>query len=80
MGRGRLTLEQALAEVLREARATANLSQEALANEAGLHRNYISQLERALHSPSIATLFRLASVLDTTPSRLLRRVEERLRA
>ncbi|MDQ3964602.1 MAG: helix-turn-helix domain-containing protein [Actinomycetota bacterium] len=75
---GRLTLEQALAEVLREARVAADLSQEALANEAGLHRNYVSQLERALHSPSIATLFRLAAALGTTPSRLLRRVEDRL--
>ena len=78
MGRGGLPLEQALAEVLREARAAADLSQEALANEAGLHRNYVSQLERALHSPSIATLYRLAGVLGTTPSRLLRRVEDRL--
>jgi transcriptional regulator with XRE-family HTH domain len=46
--------------------------------EAGRHRSYVSDLERGKYSASIKTLFLLAAVLETTPSRLLRRVEELL--
>ena len=78
MPRRRLSPEDALAQVLRETRLAKGLSQEALAHEAQRHRNYISQLERGMNSPSVKTLFLLARVLETTPSRLLRRVEELL--
>lgn len=71
----RKTPEEAFAEALREARVAVGLSQEALAHEAGRHRTYVSQLERGMKSPSLKTLFLLAKVLETTPSRLLRRVE-----
>lgn len=42
------------------------------------HRTYIRHLERGLSSPSIKTLFLLDDVLETTPSKLLRRVKELL--
>lgn len=41
------------ADSLRNARENAGISQEQLAERAGLHRTYISQLERGLKSPSL---------------------------
>lgn len=78
MPRRRISLEEAFGEALREARAKAGLSQEALGEACDRHRTYISLLERGKHSPSVKTLFSLAVVLETTPSKLLRRVEELL--
>lgn len=78
MPRRRLTPEKAFAQVLREARGAVGLSQEALGHDAGRHRTYVSQLERGMKSPSLKTLFLLAAVLETTPSKLLRRVEQLL--
>lgn len=75
----RKTPEAAFGAVLRELRLAAELSQEALAHECGRHRTYISLLERGLNSPSLGTLFVLASALGTTPSEILRRVEMLLR-
>jgi transcriptional regulator with XRE-family HTH domain len=78
MPRRRLSPEEAFAEALREARDAAGLSQESLGHESGRHRTYISQLERGMKSPSLRTLFLLAEVLETTPSKLLGRVEDLL--
>lgn len=78
MPRARLSPEEAFGRALREARERADLSQDALASEAGRHKTYISDLERGKYSASIKTLFLLAPALGTTPSRLLRRVEELL--
>lgn len=73
-----MTPEEAFGEALREAREQAGISQEALALGAGRHRSYVSDLERGKYSASIKTLFLLSRVLATTPSRLMRRVEELL--
>lgn len=70
--------EQAFGQVLRELRKQRALSQEALALEAGLERNYISLLERGLNSASIKTLFKLSPVLGVPVSRMLEQVEQRL--
>lgn len=76
MSRRKMTAEMAFGQALREARERVRLSQEALGHAAGRHRTYVSHLERGLSSPSVKTLFLLAEVLGTTPSKLLRRVEE----
>lgn len=78
MPRRRRTPEEAFGVALREAREAAGLSQESLASEAGRHKSYVSDLERGKYSASIKTLFLLTPVLNMTPSRLLRRVEELL--
>ena len=67
--------EAAFGRVLRELRLARSLSQEALALEAGLQRNYVSLLERGLNSATIKTLFKLAPVLGVTVSSLMERVE-----
>ena len=63
----------AFGSVLRESRTKADLSQEALALEAGVDRTFISLLERGLRQPSLDTVFRLADVLKVAPATLVGR-------
>ena len=51
---------------LKELRIAKDLTQEELADRAELSKGFISQLERDLTSPSIATLVDLLQVLGTT--------------
>ncbi len=46
-------------------------SQEELAFESGLHRTYISGIERGARNPTILVIDQLASALDVSPARLL---------
>ena len=62
-------------EVLRKVRTDKGLSQEELADLAGLHRTYISQIERGLKSPSLRSLEQIANGLGVTLSEMLRRLE-----
>lgn len=71
--------EEAFGIVLRELRTKRGLSQESLAHEAGLERNYISLLELGRNSASIKTLFKLAPVLGLTVTELMRKAEARLK-
>ncbi|MFI5381827.1 MAG: helix-turn-helix domain-containing protein, partial [Tepidisphaerales bacterium] len=51
---------------LRKAREAAGLSQEQLAFQAGVHRTYVSMLERDKKSPTLTVLFRLCKALGIT--------------
>ncbi|RZK44667.1 MAG: XRE family transcriptional regulator [Hymenobacter sp.] len=64
--------------VVRELRQSLNWSQEILAEETGLDRTFISQLETGRKQPSLLTIFRLARSFQVESSDLLRRVEARL--
>lgn len=46
-------------------------SQERLAEEAGIHRTYVSGVERCVRNPTITVVERLAKALRTTVSDLL---------
>jgi transcriptional regulator with XRE-family HTH domain len=72
-------VEESFGEALRAARKQRGLSQEKLALEAGVERNYISLIELGRNSPSIRMLFKLCRVLEVPPSALLARVEEQVR-
>ncbi len=56
---------------LKEIRLGRGLSQEALAFECGLHRTYISGVERGVRNPTVLGLEKIATALDVPPSRLL---------
>ena len=63
--------QQVFGEVVRRLRQERKLSQEALADEAGLHRTYISLLERGLRNPSLTVIQQLADGLKITTSELV---------
>jgi transcriptional regulator with XRE-family HTH domain len=56
---------------LRAARRAKLLTQEQLAQEAGLNRVTIWQLETGIRNPQLSTIRRLAEALEVTPEQLL---------
>ena len=66
-----MTPRAILARTLRDLRKAKDMSQEALAHEAGISRQYVSDLERELYAASIDTLESLAKVLKVRPSDLI---------
>ena len=56
---------------VRKLREQLDWSQEHLAERAGLHRTYISGLERGERNVSVLNILRLARALKTTPGTLL---------
>ena len=70
--------EVAFGIVLRDLRKRSGLSQESLAHEAEMERNYISLLELGRNSASIKIIFKLAPALGVTPSEMLEQVEATL--
>lgn len=51
------------------------MTQEGLADAAGVHRTYVSLVERDQKSPTVRMLFRLCAALTVRPSTVLVRVE-----
>jgi transcriptional regulator with XRE-family HTH domain len=71
-------LDQVLGLEIQRRRTEKSWSQEYLAEMTGLHRTYISQLERGLKSPSVRVLNHITKALGTTMSEFLHVVEESL--
>lgn len=61
---------------LRKARDEAGLSQEALAEKAGITRVYVSLLERNKKSPTLEVFQRLCDALQIAPSKFMARIEK----
>ena len=57
-------MNNTLGVAIKTGRSTLGLSQEQLAERAGLHRTYVSDVERGARNPSIATVERLADALE----------------
>jgi transcriptional regulator with XRE-family HTH domain len=74
----RMTVELAFGHEIKKGREALQKSQEALAFEAGIHRTYVSMIERGKKSPTLAVIVRLANALNVKPSELLQRVEVEL--
>ena len=71
-----IPVEVAFGRVLRAKRKEGGLSQEALAMEAGIDRNFVSLMERGLNQPSLSTVFKLAKALKVEPAYLLKEVQK----
>lgn len=56
---------------IRKYRLDKGLSQEELAFESGLHRTYISSLERGKRNATVVVIGQVASALKIKPSELL---------
>lgn len=56
---------------LKRFREASGLSQEALAFECGLHRTYVSGVERGVRNPTVEVLAKLAEPLGIQPWQLL---------
>ncbi len=68
-------LSKAFGIAVRRRREALHVSQEELADQTGLHRTYISLIERGLRNASVETTIKLAKALNTTGSQLLEEVE-----
>ena len=66
-----MNIRQRLARNLRRLREDKGWSQEKFAFEAGIHRTYVSDIERGARNPTIMVLEKLASPLGVTASVLL---------
>jgi transcriptional regulator with XRE-family HTH domain len=64
-------LRLAVGQAIRRARTASGLSMRAMALACGVSQPFLSAVERGLSTPSIATLYRLADVLDVAPADLL---------
>ena len=69
--KGGTSARQLLAANLRRLRKAIDLSQEALADQAGLHRTFVGSVERAERNISLDNVERLAKALGVTMSQLL---------
>lgn len=56
---------------MRRLRQSKGWSQEEFAHEAGLHRTYVSDLERGARNPTITVIDKLAVALDVKVGALL---------
>ena len=72
-------LLRAFGEEIRARRAARDMSQEKLAERAGLHRNFIGLVERGQRNPTLLTMAAIAAALKTAVSELLVAAERRSR-
>jgi transcriptional regulator with XRE-family HTH domain len=70
--RNQTPARETLARNLRRLRAQQGISQEQLADLAGLHRTYVSSIERGERNVSIDNIERLAKALKVTAADLIK--------
>ena len=68
-----MSLREIVATNLRKLRHAKGMSQEELADRAGINRNYVGMLEREQHSATVDMLEKLAEVLEADPVEFFRR-------
>ncbi|MPW18928.1 helix-turn-helix domain-containing protein [Paraburkholderia sp. CNPSo 3157] len=81
MNEPQITLEQMalrkrLSDNLKKFRHRLRVSQEGLADLAGLHRTYVSQVERMVTNISLDNIYLLARALECDPAELLAKNED----
>lgn len=66
-----MDIRRQLGRNLKRLRLAKGWSQEELAHEAGLHRTYVSGVERGVRNPTVTIVATLAKTLGVSPSQLL---------
>lgn len=66
----------ALGLAVRRLREERGISQEELAEDAGLHRTYVGGIERGERNIGFRNLVGIAQALEVSPSELIRRYEQ----
>jgi len=74
-GMGEREKLQIFGAIVRKRRTEQGISQESLASLAGLHRTYISMLERGIRNPSLTVILQLAEALDVRAATLIEDLE-----
>ena len=67
------SLKSGLGAAIRRERSVPRISQGELASRAGLHRTYVSDLERGARNPSIESIEKLARALHVSVAKLFER-------
>lgn len=68
-----MDIRKTLGANLKRLRRAKGWSQEEYAFEAGIHRTYVSDIERGSRNPTIEILVKLAKPLGVEPADLIRR-------
>ncbi len=75
-----MDLKEVMAINLRRLRHAKEMTQEELADSAGLSARYIGAIERADKSASVTVLGKIAEALKVDPADLIRRPDSKLRS
>jgi transcriptional regulator with XRE-family HTH domain len=59
-----------LGAAIRRERSALRISQDELARRSGLHRTYVSELERGARNPSVGSIQKIAQALEVPVARL----------
>ena len=68
----------AFGRTVRKARRDRDLSQEALADEAGLSAKHVGEIERANKDPRLTTVLKLADALELRSNEFFKAFDDRL--
>lgn len=71
LGKSKITPGEAFGAVLRRQQKALGQSQESLALEAGVQRNYVSLMELGRNQPTVTTIFKLAAPLRMKAANLI---------
>lgn len=73
--RARPDIRERFGSAVRDRREALGLTQEEFAERAGIHRTYLSDIERGTRNPSLINIERVAVALNLTLSEMFRPVE-----
>jgi transcriptional regulator with XRE-family HTH domain len=68
-------LPSRLGRAIKQLRRDRRITQQALAKKTGLHRTYLSDMERGVRNPSLISVGRVAAALDIPLSELFKLAE-----
>jgi transcriptional regulator with XRE-family HTH domain len=69
-------IRERFGSAVRDRREALHLTQEEFAERAGIHRTYLSDIERGTRNPSLVNIERVALALELQPSELFKLVEQ----